>query len=123
MGGLLGPDNGCGVVYQLALSGGGWTESVLYSFQNNGDGANPYGGVVADASGNLYGVTRFGGSHGVVYELSPSESGWTEQILHTFSGSGGNGDGDYPLGGLIIDASGNLYGTTAEAESRTRNGF
>ena len=68
---------------------------------------------MADASGNLYGVTRFGGSHGVVYELSPSESGWTEQILHTFSGSGGNGDGDYPLGGLIIDASGNLYGTTA----------
>ncbi len=102
---------GCGVVYEVTPSGGGWTETVLYSFPDGG-GSLPRGGVVSDTSSNFYGVTELGGSHGVVYELSQSGSGWTEQSLHNFSGSGGNGDGDYPIGGLIIDASGNLYGTT-----------
>lgn len=68
---------GCGVVYELAFSGGGYTQSVLYSFQDNGDGYNAYGGVVFDTSGNLLGVVQYGGPHsrGAVYQLTPSGSG------------------------------------------------
>ncbi len=105
-----GGDTNSGVVYQLTPSGGGWTESVPYSAQNNGDGANPLGGVVLDAAGSLYGVFNQGGLYGsgAVYQLSFSGSGWTEQNLHDFMPQGG----EYPVGGLIIDASGNLYGST-----------
>jgi uncharacterized repeat protein (TIGR03803 family) len=98
-----------GVIYQLTPSGGGWTETVLYSVQNNGDGANPMF-VALNKSGNLYGVFYQGGPHGfgAVFQLSPSVSGWTEQTLYGFTG--GN-DGKNPMS-LIIDESGNLYGTT-----------
>jgi uncharacterized repeat protein (TIGR03803 family) len=107
-----GGDAGNGVVYELTPSGGGWTQAVLYSFQGADDGANPYGGVVFDQAGNLYGVVNYGGTSnsGAVYELSPSGSGWTKTALYNFTG--GN-DGATPYGGLTIDASGNLYGTTA----------
>jgi uncharacterized repeat protein (TIGR03803 family) len=105
-------------------------EQVLYEFQgcNVQDGALPgeleiagtlYGTtLVFDSSGNLYGTTAAGGAgcsnesygNGTVFELSPSPSGgWTETILYRFQG--GN-DGSYPLGGLILDKKGNLYGTT-----------
>ncbi len=107
-----GGDAGNGVVYELTPSGGGWKQTVLYSFQGTDDGANPYGGVVFDEVGNLYSVVNYGGTSngGAVYELSPSGLGWTETTLYDFTG--GN-DGATPFGGLIIDASGNLYGTTA----------
>ena len=107
-----GGDAGNGVVYELTPSGGGWTQTVLYSFQGTEDGANPYGGVVLDKAGNLYGVVNYGGhsNAGAVYELSPSGSGWTKTTLYDFTGGS---DGATPYGGLIIDASGNLYGTTA----------
>jgi uncharacterized repeat protein (TIGR03803 family) len=111
-----GGSTGSGVIYKLAPSVGNWTETVLYSAQNNGDGANPFGGVVFDRSGNLYGVFSQGGPHGfgAVYELSPSGSGWTEQTLYGFNYVT---DGTYPEGGLIIDSSGNLYGTTLDGGS------
>ena len=101
-----------GVVYELSPSGGAWTETVLYSPQNFGDGAYVAGGVVSDSSGNLYGVFGSGGpeGYGAVYELSPSGGSWTEQILHAFSYAGN--DGANPVGGLILDSSGNLYGMT-----------
>jgi len=103
--------NDNGVIYELTPSGGGWTQTVLYTPQGDGAGADPVGGVVFDASGNLYGVFRLGGPNevGAVYQLSPSGMGWTRQFLHSFSG--GN-DGEQPNGGLIIGPSGNLYGTT-----------
>jgi uncharacterized repeat protein (TIGR03803 family) len=105
------PPGGCGVIYELIPSGSAWTETVLYSPQNSSDGYDPFGGVVFDSSGNLYGTFFYGGlyGNGAVYQLSPSGSGWTHQTLHDFTGGS---DGALPVGGLIIDQSGNLYGTT-----------
>lgn len=93
------------------------TESWLYSFTGtSGDGSYPRSGVVVDSSGNLYGTTETGGAHGygTVYELSPPVSPsttWTKTILYSF---GGTPDGYYPFAGVIMDSSGNLYGTTLE---------
>jgi uncharacterized repeat protein (TIGR03803 family) len=88
-------------------------EKVLHSFGNGTDGENPYGGLIMDAAGNLYGTTQQGGIYGyfgTVFELTPAQGGgWSEKVLHSF----GNGtDGADPYGGLIMDAAGNLYGTT-----------
>ncbi len=71
----------------------------------------PQAGVITDAAGNLYGTTFYGGLYGMgmVYELSPSASGWQETILHSFNVDGT--DGYFPTGGLIFDKAGNLYGT------------
>ncbi len=107
--------DGCGVVYELSPSNGGWTEKVLYSFSGGSDGANPYAGVIFDNAGNLYGTTASGGLSvegeycGVVYKLTPSGSGWTESVIYSFTGQS---DGSVPEGGLIFDQSGNLYGVT-----------
>jgi hypothetical protein len=96
-----------------------WTEKVLYSFQGSPDGAVPAGGVVFDKSGSLYGATTYGnqyGELGTVYELSPpAKKGdpWTESLIYSFLGKTGYNDGMIPVGGLVIDNSGNLYGTTA----------
>lgn len=87
-------------------------EKVLLSFDNS-NGARPVAGLVADLEGNLFGTTFFGGTigNGTVFELSPGPKGqWTEQVLHNFPGGG---DGYDPAAPLMIDASGNLYGTTA----------
>ena len=99
-----------GTIYKLAPSGGSWDGSVLYSFQG-GTGREPYDSLVLDTAGNLYGTTREGGAngYGVVFELSPSGSGWAESIIHSFSDS----DGAQPFGGLTFDSAGNLYGTTS----------
>ena len=101
---------GCGTVYKLTPSNGGWTETILYSFQGGSDGETPVGGLIFDAAGNLYGTTEGGGAYGygTIFELSPSGGGWTESIVHTFAYS----DGADPYGNLIADASGNLYGVT-----------
>jgi len=103
---------GYGVVYELTRSNGGWTQSVLYTFEKQGaGGTRPTAGMIFDNAGNLYGTAAFGGAHGlgVVFQLTPSGSGWTENVLYTFQG--GN-DGGAPIGGLIFDSSGNLYGST-----------
>jgi uncharacterized repeat protein (TIGR03803 family) len=102
---------GDGTVFELSPDGSGdWTETVLYNFGTNS--AFPSGGLTMDAAGNLYGTAEYGGSYGwgTVFELSPSLGGnWSETTLHSF-GSGNDGTG--PLGSLIMDAAGNLYGTT-----------
>ena len=103
---------GYGTVFKLTPSDGGWTESVIYSFTGGADGASPVAGVVLDNSGNLYGTTPNGGSKsnvGVVYELTPSGSGWNEAVLYAFQGEN---DGAAPYAGVILDQSGNLYGAT-----------
>jgi len=102
--------DGCGTVYQLARSGSGWTESVIYSFAGGADGEVPTSGLTLDRFGNLYGVTEFGGIYGSgdVYELTSSGSGWTQTILYSLDGS--TGDPEYPSGDLIFDSAGNLYG-------------
>jgi uncharacterized repeat protein (TIGR03803 family) len=106
---------GSGTVYKATLSGGTWTVSVIYSFPAYpNDGADPFSAVVLDSAGNLYGTTEFGGSGdcsigcGTVFELSPSQGGWTETILHSFADEG---DGCYP-GPLVFGQAGNLYGVT-----------
>jgi uncharacterized repeat protein (TIGR03803 family) len=107
---------GGGTVYELTPSGGGWTESVLYSFGGGSDGNTPWGGVILDNAGNLYGTTGAGGlsNAGTVFQLVHSMR-WTENILRSFAyGSDG---GDHPFAGLIIDQSGNLYGATQEGGS------
>jgi uncharacterized repeat protein (TIGR03803 family) len=86
-------------------------EKVLHNFDTNkSDGLSPFGGLIFDAAGNLYGTTTGSrGGFGTVFELTPSVSGyWTETILHNFSYS----DGVHPSGTLVFDAAGNLYGTT-----------
>src|SRR5580704_17794308 len=101
-----------------------WKEKVLYSFQGlPNDGAYPAGGVVFDKAGNLYGATTDGGANncpgiaqcGTVFQLqAPAQNGgaWTENLLYVFKGVNSN-DGNTPVGGVIFDQAGNLYGTTA----------
>lgn len=100
---------GYGTVFQLTPSYGGWTENVLYNFQNTNDGLYPNSGLVFDRSGNLYGTTPYGGSGGggTVFELSPSSGGWIYTTLYSFTGLGGPNNCR-----LIVDATGSLYGTT-----------
>jgi uncharacterized repeat protein (TIGR03803 family) len=106
--------NGGGVAFELTLGKNKkWTEKVLHAFGAAGDGNAPYGGVIADKRGNLYGTTVFGGANnaGTTYELSPSKGGqWKEKILYSFTGGA---DGQYPSGSLTLDAAGNLYGATS----------
>ena len=118
----------CGTIFQLvppAKQGAPWTENVLHVFQGNAnnDGATPGGGLVMDGSGNLYGVTAYGGTGncvllgdsvgcGAVYEMSPPQQkggAWTETILYSFPTSK---RGYLPNGDLVFDKSGNLYGAT-----------
>jgi uncharacterized repeat protein (TIGR03803 family) len=99
---------GCGVVFELTPSGGGWTESVLYSFTGGNDGDTPTVGVVFDQHGNLFGTASNGGqySYGTIYQLTPAGSGWTENTLHAFTGLE---DGTFPAG-LRSDGAGNVFG-------------
>ncbi len=105
-----------GNVYELKPSNGGWIQSVLYSFTGGLDGNYPSGEIIRDQAGNFYGVTYIGGAYGdgVVYQMVPSGSGWTEKVLHSFDPAS---DGANPTGGLILDKSGNLYGTTTNDSS------
>jgi hypothetical protein len=108
---------GCGTAFELSPKNGGYTFNVLHRFTGN-DGQIPIG-IIPDAQGNLFGTTESTGTAdscdlacGKVFKLSPKAGGgWTETTLHSFSG--GN-DGSLPLGGVILDAAGNLYGTTAD---------
>ena len=103
-------------VFKLSYSNGTWQETVLYTFPQVDTGPEPIGSLAMDASGNLYGVTAEGGSTncgppgcGMVYELTPTASGWQETVLHKFASGT---DGSEPTEGLVVDKAGNLYGTT-----------
>jgi hypothetical protein len=123
---LLGTKMGCGTVFKLsppAQKGGNWTETVLYSFPTAKQGYVPWGNLAFDSAGNLYGATEFGGGFGTcdqniylycgaVFELSPPKTKggkWTEKVLHGFKGGT---DGANPNGGLVLDNTGAIYGTT-----------
>jgi len=107
---------GCGVVFKVDKTG---NETILYSFTGGADGGNPVAGLLRDSAGNLYGTTQLGGSTancgygcGVVFKLDTANN---ETVLHTFLGVAPfatTGDGAAPLGVLIEDSKGNLYGTT-----------
>jgi uncharacterized repeat protein (TIGR03803 family) len=99
-----------GTLFKVDANG---SESTLYNFVGSGDGRFPYGNLVRDAAGNLYGVTMQGGTYGggAVFKLDDNNN---ETIVHSF---GGTGDGAPPGGGLARDSAGNLYGTTTEGGS------
>jgi hypothetical protein len=114
--------NGCGTVFRIrppatfcsaALCT--WNESVLYSFTGlGGDAGGPYNGdLLFDSSGNIYGTTEQGGAYGAgaAYKLTPSQGGWSESVIYSFDAEGQQGWA-VPQTGLIMDAAGNLYGTT-----------
>ena len=111
----LGGNGGSGTIFQLSQSNGSWTETLLHSF-NNSDGAAPVAGLIADDQGNLFGTARVGGAnnYGSVFELSPpgnTGDPWQETTLYSFAGLY---DGAQPLGSLIRDHFGNLYGTASQ---------
>jgi uncharacterized repeat protein (TIGR03803 family) len=150
-----------GSIYKLTRAKSGWNENTLFSFGESNQGSEPAGGLIFDSKGNLYGTTSGGGNNGMgtVFELQPSVSSWTYQVLanvpaeavdtptmdtagnlyattgvqilgNVFKvtpGSGGwtytdlydfggdNGaDGFFLIGGVVLDANGNIYGTTVE---------
>jgi len=112
---------GCGTIYGLAPDG---TETVLYAFQGQGDGSYPFGGVVEDANGDLFGTTGDGGNFGgvcgsygcgTVFELTANGS------LKTLYAFRGKSDGSIPGGGVILDSAGNLYGTTYYGGNKSAN--
>ena len=105
-----------GTVFELTPSGGGWSLTVLYQFAR---GIVQYANLAMDTSGNLYGTTYAGGTHGLgsVFKLSPSNGSWTYRSLHDFSNGS---DGGYPISDVVLDSSGNLYGT---ASSGGTSGF
>ena len=114
--------DGCGTVFKLTPTDGGWVESTLYEFNAPTDGAYP-DGLVMDAAGNLYAGTETGGPNGggTVWELSPSGGGWNFQVLHSFT-STENIAG--VVGRLVRDGGGSLYGVTmAEGQNGYGNVF
>lgn len=117
---------GGGTVFKLTPSG---EQTVLYSFCSQAyctDGAGPVAGLIADAQGNLYGTTSGGGGNcfsssacqGTVFKLDPSGA---ETVLYRFCAQSNCADGSNPLAGLIMDAQGNLYGTTANGGNMNAN--
>jgi len=99
----------CGAVFAVSPANGGWTESLLHSFDlSNGD-ADPQAGLTVDAAGNLYGTTSGYNTGGNVFKLTPTDGGWVYTSLHEFQYT----DGEYPISTVAIDADGNLYGTAS----------
>jgi hypothetical protein len=112
---------GYGTVFSLSPPGPGqtdWAFSLLHTFVcPGGDGCRPLGRLAFDSQGSLLGTTEYGGAYGVnpggtVFALTPPAQGqstWTESVIWSF---GGAADGDLPVGGLAVDSSGNLFGST-----------
>jgi uncharacterized repeat protein (TIGR03803 family) len=106
---------GCGVIYEMSPASGGWKETIAYTFTGGlDDGGMPeYAALTADAAGNLYGTTTYTGCDGcaypypTVFELSPNGTGgWSLNTLYVFLDYG------FPLGSLVLDSAGNIFGTT-----------
>lgn len=117
--------HGCGAIFELTSAG---KEKVLYAFTSGSDGQGPVGGVISDGAGNLYGTTTSGGGGarcgdrgasgcGIVFKVTPNGK---ETVLHAFAGGS---DGAYPAAALIMDGSGNLYGTTTAGGSTANCGL
>jgi uncharacterized repeat protein (TIGR03803 family) len=109
------PDGGAhsqGVVYEVSPAGTTWHERVIHAFSGGRDGSTGSLGALLVVSGSLYGVTELGGAHksGTVFKLTPSRKNrWQLTTLYAFKGMP---DAAFPYGGLVADASSNLYGTT-----------
>lgn len=111
-------DLGCGTAFELKPTSHGYDESILHFFAGAPDGARPYGGVIANVDGALYGTTEIGGDLnacssfggcGTVFKLAPSQSGFVESVVYAFVGGL---DAYGPMQGLAADKSGVLYGAS-----------
>lgn len=111
----VGGAHGKGTAFKLTPNPNGtWKLRTLYSFKGQPDAGFPYGALIRDASGKLYGTTYYDGANGIgaVYQLTPNPGGeWKERVLYSFKGGT---DGSYPISHLNFDATGSLYGTTSE---------
>src|ERR1700719_734018 len=100
----------------LILASSAWAGSqykVLHAFTGGNDGGGLYSGLALDRQGNVYGTTSGGGTHGqgILFKLTPGSDGrWSETVLHNFPSSADDGQG--PVGGLMVNPAGDLYGTT-----------
>ena len=103
---------GYGTVFKLSHHKRHWQLTTLYAFEGTPDAASPYGGLIADSSGDLFGTTYYGGNAnaGTVFELARNGSNYRERVLYGFKGGV---DGSNPTGTLVFGASGDLYGTTS----------
>ena len=105
--------HGAGTVFELSRKGKRWKFTTLYAFKGTPDAGSPYGGLVADKSGKLYGTTYYGGANGLgaVYELVPGRHGkYKERVLYSFAGGS---DGSSSTTTLAFGSSNDLYGTTS----------
>jgi hypothetical protein len=108
-----------GTVYKLTRANGQWMESALYNFTGQGDGGNPVGGLTFDRAGNLWGTTVLGGLNslpdfygpGVLYELTPTGSGWSYATVYQFRDN--TTDGGLPMASLTVASDGTMYGTSS----------
>ena len=112
-GGTPSSGGGCGTVFKVALDDGRYIESTLHRFRNKPDGCSPIGGLSIDSNGAIYGTTEFGGrthgqGSGTVFKLSRG-SGYSYGVVYRFK-DGRNGN--WPVGGVLVDKSGVLYGAT-----------
>jgi uncharacterized repeat protein (TIGR03803 family) len=107
-----GGPNGGGTVYQLTSSNGTWTFNLLYGFTGAGFGGQLGGSLTLDTTASLYGTTVYGGDRngGTAFKLTPSGGSWAYTTLHSFDPSSSGGES--PNGSLVLDANGNVYGTT-----------
>jgi hypothetical protein len=119
------PEPGCGTVFKLTPVKNGYTYSIIHRFGATNDGQEPQSTIYIDKTGALFGTTREGGTAGtchdpvvattthcgIVFKLTPGAAGYTETIVHEFTGGA---DGAEPATGLVADSSGALYGTTSE---------
>jgi uncharacterized repeat protein (TIGR03803 family) len=108
----IGGNHSAGTAYEIAA--GTWTFTTLYAFKGTPNAGYPYGGLIADSHGNLFGTTYYGGAHGLgsVFELKHNQNNtYQEMLLYSFNG--GTSDGSSPTSTLYADAGGNLFGTTS----------
>ena len=110
----VGSTHSAGTVFEISPTpGSGWKFHTIFQFRGMPAPGSPYGGVIGDGKGNLYGTTYYGGKYGLgtVFELSPNgKGGYKLQTLHAFAGGS---DGSYPTSPLMFNASGDLYGMTS----------
>ena len=111
----LGGQYGAGVAFRLSPSGNNWNFTTMYAFQGLPDAGFPYGGLIADSRGRLYGTTYFGGVNGLgsIFDIGAGatvRTPWKESVLYSFQG---DTDASFPTSTLVFDAAGNLYGTSS----------
>ena len=109
----LGGKYGAGVAFSMSKAGNTWNYTTVYPFQGLPDAGYPYGGLIADLHGGLYGTTYFGGVDGLgsAFEIGPGPTvltRWKESVMYSFQGGT---DASFPTSTLAFDPEGNLYGT------------